>query len=124
MHKFFLISGAIAMALAVALGAFGAHGLKNKLSQEMLAVFETGVQYHFYHGIGLLIVGLLAQYMPNSAMLEWSGWLMMFGILIFSGSLYLLAVSNIRWIGAITPIGGLCFIASWIFLALAVWKSL
>lgn len=124
MNKFFLITGALTMGLAVALGAFGAHGLKNKLSQEMLAVFETGVQYHFYHGIGLLIIGLLAHYMPNSAMLEWSGWLMVFGIIIFSGSLYFLAISGLRWIGAITPIGGLCFIASWIFLALAVWKSL
>lgn len=123
MQKFFLIAGAIAMALAVLLGAFGAHGLKSKLSQDMLEVYETGVQYHFYHAIGLLIVGFLAQYMPVSAMLEWSGWLMMFGILIFSGSLYLLATTGVRWIGAITPIGGLCFIAAWIFLALAVWKS-
>lgn len=124
MQKFFLIAGAIAMALAVMLGAFGAHGLKSKLSQEMLEVFETGVQYHFYHAIGLLIIGFLAQFMPVSRMLEWSGWLMMFGILLFSGSLYLLAITDIRWIGAITPIGGLCFIAAWIFLALAVWKSL
>lgn len=124
MHKFFLIAGAIAMALAVAFGAFGAHGLKNRLSQEMLTIFETGIQYHFYHAIGLLIVGLIAHYLPDSPMLEWAGWLMIFGILIFSGSLYILSISGIRWLGAITPIGGLCFIASWIFIALAVWKGL
>lgn len=111
------------MALAVALGAFGAHGLKNELTEEMLTIFETGIEYHFYHAMGLLILGLVAQYLPDSALLEWSGWLMIFGIIIFSGSLYILSITGIRWLGAITPIGGLCFIASWIFLALAVWKG-
>jgi uncharacterized membrane protein YgdD (TMEM256/DUF423 family) len=124
MSKFFLIAGAVGMTLAVAFGAFGAHGLKSKLTKEMLAFFETGVQYHFYHAIGLLIIGLIAHYLPDSSMLEWSGWLMIFGILIFSGSLYILSISGIRWMGAITPIGGLCFIASWLFIALAVWKGL
>ncbi len=124
MQKLFLTLGSIAMALAVALGAFGAHALKSKLTQDMLDIFETGIQYHFYHAIGLLIIGLVAQYLPESALLKWSGWLMVFGILIFSGSLYLLATSGIRWLGAITPVGGLCFIASWILLALAVWKGL
>jgi len=124
MQKLFLTLGSIAMALAVALGAFGAHALKSKLTQEMLDIFETGIQYHFYHAIGLLIIGLVAQYLPESALLKWSGWLMVFGILIFSGSLYLLATSGIRWLGAITPVGGFCFIASWILLALAVWKGL
>lgn len=124
MQKFFLTAGAVAMTLAVTLGAFGAHGLKSRLTDEMLRIFETGVQYHFYHAIGLLIVGLLAHYLPDSALLEWSGWLMIFGIFIFSGSLYLLSISGIRWLGAITPIGGLCFIASWILLAVSVWKGL
>lgn len=123
MHKLFLILGAIAMALAVMLGAFGAHGLKSRLSQEMLDIFETGVSYHFYHAIGLLILGIIARYLPDSSLLHWSGWLMVAGILVFSGSLYLLSSSGIRWLGAITPIGGLCFIASWILLAIAVWKS-
>jgi uncharacterized membrane protein YgdD (TMEM256/DUF423 family) len=124
MQKLFLIAGAVAMPLAVALGAFGAHGLKSRLTEEMLNIFETGVQYHFYHAIGLLIVGFIAQYLPDSKLLTWSGWLMIFGIFIFSGSLYALSISGVRWLGAITPIGGLCFIASWIFVALAVWKSL
>ena len=123
MQKLFLTLGSIAMALAVALGAFGAHGLKSKLTQEMLDIFETGVQYHIYHAVGLLIIGILANYIPESSMLKWSGWLMLSGILIFSGSLYVLSISGLRWLGAITPIGGLCFIASWILLATAVWKG-
>jgi uncharacterized membrane protein YgdD (TMEM256/DUF423 family) len=124
MQKLFLIFGSIAMALAVGLGAFGAHGLKNRLTQEMLDIFETGVRYHFYHAIGLLIIGLIASHLPESALLKWSGWLMVAGILIFSGSLYILSVSGIRWLGAVTPIGGICFIASWVLIALAVWNGL
>lgn len=124
MQKLFLIIGSIAMTLAVGLGAFGAHGLKEMLTDEMLDIFETGVKYHFYHAIGLLAVGLVAQLMPNSSLLQWSGWLMLAGIIIFSGSLYILSISGIRWMGAITPIGGLCFIVAWILLAIASWQNL
>ena len=124
MQKLFLTIGSILMALAVGLGAFGAHGLKEMLTDEMLDIFETGVKYHFYHAIGLLIVGLVAQLVPNSSLLQWSGWLMFAGIIIFSGSLYILSIAGIRWMGAITPIGGLCFIIAWILLALASWQSL
>lgn len=124
MQKLFLIIGSIAMALAVMLGAFGAHGLKKMLSEEMITIFETGVTYHFYHAIGLLMVGMIARYLPNSALLSWSGWLMVAGIIIFSGSLYLLSVSGARWLGAVTPVGGLCFIASWLLFAIAIWKNL
>lgn len=124
MHKLFLTIGSVTMALAVMLGAFGAHGLKKILSEEMLGIFETGVTYHFYHAIGLLAVGFLARYLPDSALLSWSGWLMLTGILIFSGSLYLLSMSGIRWLGAITPVGGLCFIASWVLFAIAAWRNL
>jgi uncharacterized membrane protein YgdD (TMEM256/DUF423 family) len=124
MHKLFLFIGSIAMALAVMLGAFGAHGLKKMLTEEMLTIFETGVQYHFYHAIGLLIVGIAARFLPASGFISWAGWLMIVGIIIFSGSLYILSISGIRWLGAITPIGGLCFIASWVLLAVAVWKGL
>lgn len=123
MQKLFLIIGSVAMALAVGLGAFGAHGLRNVLTEEMLNVFETGIRYHFYHAIGLLIVGFIAHYLPDSVLLQWSGWLMVTGILIFSGSLYLLSTTDLRWLGAITPIGGLCFMASWILLAAAVWQG-
>ncbi|HKK45756.1 MAG TPA: DUF423 domain-containing protein [Balneolaceae bacterium] len=123
MQKLFLTIGSIAMALAVSLGAFGAHGLKGRLSAEMLDIFQTGVTYNFYHAIGLLIIGVVAYHLPESGLLKWSGWLMIAGIIIFSGSLYILSLSGIRWLGAITPIGGLCFIISWLLLALAVWKG-
>ncbi|MDZ7658204.1 DUF423 domain-containing protein [Fodinibius sp.] len=124
MQKLFLIIGSIAMALAVGLGAFGAHGLKEMLTDEMLDIFETGVKYHFYHAIGLLVIAFVAQLIPDSSLLQWSGWLMLAGIFIFSGSLYILSISGIRWMGAITPIGGLCFIVAWILLALASWQNL
>lgn len=124
MQKLFLTLGSVAMALAVMFGAFGAHGLKKILSEEMFAIFETGVTYHFYHAIGLLAVGIVGRYLPDSLLLSWSGWLMLAGIIIFSGTLYLLSISGIRWLGAVTPLGGLCFIASWILFAVAVWKRL
>ena len=124
MQKLFLLAGSIAMVLAVILGAFGAHALEERLSNEMLDIFTTGVTYHFYHAIGLLIVGIVAYHLPDSNLLKWTGWLMIGGILIFSGSLYVLATSGVRWFGAITPIGGLCFIASWILLAITIWKGL
>lgn len=123
MQKLFLMAGSIAMTLAVALGAFGAHGLKKILSEEMLTIFETGVRYHFYHALGLLIIGLAARHLSTS-LLSWSGWLMVAGIIIFSGSLYILSISGIRWLGAITPIGGLCYIAAWVLFAIAVWKGI
>lgn len=110
------------MALAVGLGAFGAHGLKTRLTADMLEIFETAVRYHFYHALGLLAVGLVAMHLPESGYLKWSGWLMLAGIVIFSGSLYLLSISGVRWLGAITPAGGLSFIAAWILLAIAVFK--
>ncbi|GAA5521989.1 DUF423 domain-containing protein [Aliifodinibius salicampi] len=123
MQKLFLILGSIIMALGVMIGAFGAHGLKSILSEEMMEIFKTGVQYHFYHAIGLFIVGITAQYLPNSSLLYWSGILMVAGIIIFSGSLYLLSTMGLRWLGAITPVGGICFILSWLLLAIAVWKG-
>lgn len=120
MFKLFVSLGSINAFVAVALGAFGAHALKDRLSADMLAIFETGVQYHFYHALGLLAVGLIATHLPNSSLVKWSGWLMAFGILVFSGSLYVLAATGIKWLGAITPIGGTAFIAAWVVLAIAV----
>jgi uncharacterized membrane protein YgdD (TMEM256/DUF423 family) len=122
MFKLFVSLGSINALIAVALGAFGAHALKSRLSADMLAIFETGVQYHFYHALGLLAVGLITTHLPDSALVRWSGWLMFAGILIFSGSLYILAVSGIKWLGAITPIGGTAFIIAWLLLAIAVLK--
>lgn len=111
------------MALVVMLGAFGAHGLKTRLTAEMLEIFQTGVQYHVYHALGLLAVGILAIHYPESGYLKWSGWLMLAGIVIFSGSLYILSISGLRWLGAITPVGGVSFITSWVLLFLAIIKS-
>lgn len=116
-----LISGAIFMALGVLLGAFGAHALKNILSPEMLAVYKTGVEYQFYHALGLLLIGLIG-FQVKSKYLRWSGLFITIGIILFSGSLYTLALTGIKAIGAITPVGGLSFVAGWIFLAIAIIK--
>ena len=120
--RLFLCIGSISGALAVMLGAFGAHGLKDKLCEQMLAVYTTGVEYHFYHALALLGIGLLAIHV-ESKLLTASGWSMVVGILLFSGSLYALSISGISKLGAITPIGGLFFIAGWILLAVAVLKA-
>ena len=108
--------------VGVVLGAFGAHGLRDRLAADMLAVFETGVRYHLVHGLALLAVGWAASRWPNG----WvgaAGWLFVVGIAIFSGSLYLLAVTGARWLGAITPIGGVCLIGGWVVLAVGALRG-
>jgi uncharacterized membrane protein YgdD (TMEM256/DUF423 family) len=120
--KLFLSIGSISGALAVLLGAFGAHGLKDKLCEDMMAVYKTGVEYHFYHSLALLGIGLLSLHY-KSALLNAGGWSMVAGILLFSGSLYALSISGVKVLGAITPIGGLLFIIGWILLAAAVLKA-
>lgn len=128
MNKFLFKSGAIVLALGVALGAFGAHGLANVLSEEQLSVFNTGVRYHFYHGFGMLIIGILLQLNFNPK-LRWAGWAFLIGIFLFSGSVYVLAcrdllgISSWTWIGAITPFGGLSFIIGWALLFLFANKN-
>jgi uncharacterized membrane protein YgdD (TMEM256/DUF423 family) len=122
MLKTFAIVGGLNALLAVVLGAFGAHGLKPRLSSEMLTVYHTGVDYHMWHALGLVLVGLLGAHYTGSALLAWAGWLMLAGILLFSGSLYLLSVTGIRWLGAITPFGGLAFIIAWALLVIALWR--
>ena len=112
----------VLLALAVAIGAFGAHGLKSQISSEMLQIYKTGVEYHFYHALGLLLIGVLAAFMP-SVFAKWSAILLFTGIVLFSGSLYVLAITGIKWLGAITPFGGLSFIAGWILLFIGVWKG-
>jgi uncharacterized membrane protein YgdD (TMEM256/DUF423 family) len=104
----------IFLALAVGLGAFGAHGLRDKLDAYSLDVWNKAVFYHFIHGLGMLIASLMPRISPVS---EYACWAFAAGILIFSGSLYTLAVTGVRTLGAITPIGGLCFIAAWLLLA-------
>lgn len=122
-HTPFLIIGAVSCGLAVVLGAFGAHALKTQLAPELLAVYQTGVQYHMAHGLGLLLIAILIGQLGNSRMLSIAGWLMVVGMLLFSGSLYLLSISGLRWLGAITPFGGTAFIAAWISLAIGAWKA-
>lgn len=122
MSKLYLLIAAASGFFAVALGAFGAHGLKQKLSADMLAVYQTGVQYHFYHTLALFGVALLLLQLPQSTALRWSAALFFIGIIIFSGSLYVLAISGVRWLGAVTPLGGVAFLVGWILLAVAVWN--
>jgi uncharacterized membrane protein YgdD (TMEM256/DUF423 family) len=121
MNKTFLIIGAVLMALGVGLGAFGAHALKQKLSVEMMAVYKTAVEYHFYHALGLILIGILYQLYP-SKMIVASGWVVFLGVVLFSGSLYFLSITDIKWIGAITPIGGVAFIAGWVLLVIGIIK--
>lgn len=124
MAKLFISLAAVSGMLSVVLGAFGAHGLRNRLDDYAMGVFETAVQYHMVHSLALLAVGMIALSQPQAALLRSSGWLFLLGIAIFSGSLYILAMTGLRWLGAITPLGGLAFIAGWACLAVAAWKQL
>ncbi|HEY6101062.1 MAG TPA: DUF423 domain-containing protein [Anaeromyxobacter sp.] len=118
----FLALGAISAAISVAAGAFGAHALKARLSPDLLAVFETGARYQMYHAIGIALAAWAAARFPGAAP-AWAGWLFLAGTVLFSGSLYALALTGIRGLGAVTPFGGLAFIAGWIALALAALRG-
>lgn len=122
--KTFIILGAMNAFLAVALGAFGAHGLEGKLEPKYLETWKTGVTYQMFHATGLLIVAVLLGKLPANALLSWSGWLMFAGIILFSGSLYVLSVTKISILGAITPLGGLAFLTAWVLMIIAAVKSL
>jgi len=128
MHKGYLKTAAILGALSVAIGAFAAHTLKGTISNYALEIFETAVKYQFYHVFALLAVGIVYKEFPNK-FLNWSGKLFIGGIILFSGSLYVLAaikaavLPGYNWIGAITPVGGLCFILGWIFLFVGISKK-
>ncbi|MBI3972675.1 MAG: DUF423 domain-containing protein [Chloroflexi bacterium] len=119
MERLFFLLGAVFALLAVGLGAFGAHALRDRLPADLLAVFETGVRYHFYHALGLLAVAYAANRWPVGQTTA-AGWLFVAGIVLFSGSLYLLAITGTRWLGAITPFGGLAFLAGW---AALIWAA-
>lgn len=110
--------GAVLAMLSVGIGAFGSHILKPIISEDYLKVYETGVQYHMFHALALVLIGLAAGQWGDSARLRWAGRLIGAGILLFSGSLYILSTSGIKILGAITPLGGVCFIAGWICFAL------
>jgi uncharacterized membrane protein YgdD (TMEM256/DUF423 family) len=118
MDRVFFGLGALSGMIGVAAGAFGAHALRERLAPDLLAVFETAARYQMYHALALLAVAWATSRWPGSTAV-WAGWLFAAGTLIFSGSLYALALTGIRWLGAVTPIGGLCLLAGWLCLALA-----
>ncbi len=122
MYRRFLMIAALSAFTAVGFGAFGAHGLKARLDEHMLAVYQTGVQYHFWHALGLGLIATLARFHPASTLLRWAGILMFGGILVFSGSLYALAMSGVAWLGAITPFGGTAFLAAWLLVAVFAFR--
>ena len=120
MARIFLVLAAILAGLAVAGGAFGAHALRGQLAARSLEIFETGIRYQMYHALGLLAIALLLLQRPDSSsLLTVAGWAFVGGVLIFSGSLYGLSLSGIKWLGAITPLGGVALIGGWICLAIA-----
>jgi len=116
------VAGAVLSGLGVALGAFGAHGLKARVTPDLLVVFETGVRYHMYHALGLLAVGWAMTRNPSTAV-QAAGILFVVGIVLFSGSLYLMTMTGARWLGAITPLGGVAFLVGWALLAWGASRS-
>jgi uncharacterized membrane protein YgdD (TMEM256/DUF423 family) len=119
MDRLFFILGSLMAFLAVALGAFAAHALKTRLSADMLAIFEVGVRYHMYHALGLIAAAWACARWPGSGA-HYAGWAFLFGIIVFSGTLYLLSVTGARWLGAITPIGGVAFLVGW---GILIWSA-
>jgi len=120
--KRFIFIGSLSAAIAVIFGAFGAHYVRSQISHEMLAVYQTGVQYHMYHSLALIAIGLIIKNIKPSALLQLAGWVMLFGMVMFSGSLYVLSITQIRWLGFITPIGGTAFVVAWVMTAIGVIK--
>jgi len=123
MHPVFLLLSTSCAFLAVAFGAFGAHGLKAILSVEMLSVYKTAVTYQMWHALGLGLIALLRHQNPTARLLVYAGWLMFAGILLFSGSLYALSLSGLKWLGMITPLGGVCFLVAWLLLIIFAVKA-
>ena len=123
MERTFFVIGSLLGSVSVALGAFGAHALRDRIEASLLANYQTGVSYMFYHTLALFIVVLALTRWPGSSQAVWAGWLFLIGIVFFSGSLFLMAFHGMRWLGAITPIGGVAFIAGWLLLAWTAWQS-
>ena len=122
MERFFAIAGAVAAMIGVIVGAFGAHGLQGRLTPADLEIFETGVRYHMYHALGLFAVAWVASRWPSGTTTV-AGWLFIVGIVVFSGSLYALVLTGQRWLGAVTPVGGVALIAGWAVLGWTVLRS-
>ena len=121
MHSGFALAGAVSAALAVLAGAFGAHALRARVPLDLLTAFETGARYQMYHALGLLAVALLVERVPHVGVRA-AGWLFIAGTVLFSGSLYALTLTGVRALGAVTPFGGICFIAGWVALAIGMWR--
>jgi uncharacterized membrane protein YgdD (TMEM256/DUF423 family) len=117
-----LLLASIFLFAAVAFGAFGAHALRARVAPDLMAVYQTAVQYHFWHALGLLAIGVLLTQRPDSGVLGVAGWLLVAGMLLFSGSLYALALTGVRGFGAVTPVGGVAFLGAWACLAWAAWR--
>ena len=122
MVRYWFVTGCLMAGVGVAAGAFGAHALKQRLPEDLQAVFETAVRYQMYHALGLLAVAFAMNRWPSGSF-QVAGWLLLLGIILFSGSLYALCLTGIRILGAITPFGGLCFLAGWAVLAWGAWSS-
>ena len=121
MDRFFFVMGSIMGFIGVALGEFAAHGLRSRLPNDLVEIFETGVRYQMYHALALLAVAWAASRWPNTST-HAAGWAFIVGIVVFSGSLYLLSVTGIRWLGAITPFGGVAFLVGWVLLIWSAWR--
>jgi uncharacterized membrane protein YgdD (TMEM256/DUF423 family) len=123
MERTFFTIASLLGSLSVALGAFGAHALRGRIEESLLANYQTGVSYMFYHTLALFITVSALSKWPASSLPVWAGWLFVAGIVIFSGSLFVMAFTGLRWLGAITPIGGVAFIVGWLLLGLTAWRS-
>jgi uncharacterized membrane protein YgdD (TMEM256/DUF423 family) len=122
MGKKFLVIATLSMALAVLIGAFGAHLLEGRVAEDLMPIFKTGVDYHFYHSLGLLFIGLAMLKYPQVSNFKTAGYLFIAGTMLFSGSLYLMALTDVRWLGAITPFGGISMVAGWLIAARGIKK--
>lgn len=121
--KLFILLGSCNMMCAVALGAFGAHGLKKRVAEELLTTWNTAVLYHLVHALGLIFIGILIYIFPAARQIQTAGWLLMCGLVLFSGSLYLLVLSGVKPLGMITPLGGVAFLLGWLLLAATVYRG-
>jgi len=120
--KVFVVLGGLNALLGVALGAFGAHGLKSRVIGALLTVWQTGVQYHLVHALGLVLIGILCQLMPEASLIRYAGWTILAGAVLFSGSLYVMVLTDLRMLGMVTPLGGVAFLTGWLLLAIAAWR--
>ena len=123
MERTFFIIASLLGGLSVALGAFGAHALRGRIEESLLANYQTGVSYMFYHALALFAVAWAVSKWPASNLPVWAGWLFVVGVVVFSGSLFVMAFTGLRWLGAITPIGGVAFIVGWLLLAFVAWRN-